>query len=318
MLCFSEARYFLKPTNPLINKLSTLFFRLAALTCWAFATTSCAVRKTTSLTYQEGTSKFPAQQLDVYAPRNVKSPRPVLVFIHGGNWNSGHKKQYWPMGRNFARKGIVMVIIDYPLSPAATYDDMAQASAKAVQWTVENIGQYGGDTSQLFLSGHSAGGHLAALIGLDDTYFKALAMKNPTTGLVLIDAAGLDMYNYLLEKKYGPDNTYMKTFTNDPEIWKKATPRYFLKENMPPMLIYRGGETYESIEKSTKAFMGDYRKFVPDPRYKVLKGKKHVPMIVQFFWPWNRYFGEIVKFMETGGKQEEEGKKGIDRKKIIH
>ncbi len=305
----------------MISKLTTLLFRCAALSCWAFAITSCAVRKTTSLTYQEGTSKFPAQQLDVYAPRKVKSPRPVLVFIHGGNWNSGHKKQYWPMGRNFARKGIVTVIIDYPLSPAATYDDMAQASAKAVQWTVENIGQYGGDTSRLFLSGHSAGGHLAALIGLDDAYFKDLDMKNPTTGLVLIDAAGLDMYNYLVEKKLGPDDTYMKTFTTDPGIWKKATPRYFLKQNMPPMLIYRGGETYESIEKSTEAFMSDYRKYVPDPRYKVLKGKKHVPMIVQFFWPWNKHFGEIVKFMEAGRKQEggeEKRKKGIDRSKIIH
>lgn len=302
----------------MIDKLATLFFRLAALSVWAFSITSCAVRKTASLTYQEGTSKFPAQQLDVYAPRQVKSPRPVLVFIHGGNWNSGKKSQYWPMGRNFARKGIVTVIIDYPLSPAATYDDMAQASAKAVRWTMENISQYGGDTSRLFLSGHSAGGHLAALIGLDDEYFKALDMKNPTTGLVLIDAAGLDMYNYLLEKKYDAGNTYIKTFTNDPAIWKKASPRYFLKQNMPPMLIYRGGETYESIEKSTEAFMGDYRKYVPEPNYKVLKGKKHVPMIVQFFWPWNRYFGEIVEFTNKGGKEIGEGRKGFDRNKIIH
>lgn len=302
----------------MINKLTTLLFRCAALSVWAFSITSCAVRKTASLTYQEGTSKFPAQQLDVYAPRKVKSPRPVLVFIHGGNWNSGKKSQYWPMGRNFARKGIVTVIIDYPLSPAANYDDMAKASARAVQWTVENIGQYGGDTSRLFLSGHSAGGHLAALIGLDDEYFKALNMKNPTTGLVLIDAAGLDMYNYLLEKKYPSDNNYIKTFTDDPAIWKKASPRYFLKQNMPPMLIYRGGDTYESIEKSTEAFMDDYRKYVPKPRYKVMKGKKHVPMIVQFFWPWNRYFGEIVKFTDAGGKEIGEGKKGIDRKKIIH
>jgi acetyl esterase/lipase len=302
----------------LINKLTTLLFRCAALSCWAFSITSCAVRKTSSVTYQEGTSKFPAQQLDVYAPRKVKSPRPVLVFIHGGNWNSGKKSQYWPMGRNFARKGIVTVIIDYPLSPAANYDDMAKASAKAVQWTVENIGKYGGDTSRLFLSGHSAGGHLAALIGLDDEYFKALSMKNPAAGLVLIDAAGLDMYNYLLEKKYPSDNTYIKTFTNDSAIWKKASPRYYLKQDMPPMLIYRGGETYESIETSTEAFMGDYRKFVPNPRYKVLKGKKHVPMIVQFFWPWNKYFGEIGEFMKKGGNEIGQTKKRLDRSKIIH
>ena len=292
----------------MVNKLTTLLFHIAALTCWVFSITSCAVKKTANLTYQPATSQFSEQQLDVYAPRKVKTPRPVLVFIHGGNWDSGKKSQYWPMGRNFARKGIVTVVIDYPLSPAANYDDMAKASAKAVQWTVENIGKYGGDTSRVYLSGHSAGGHLAALIGLDDRYFEALSMKNPTAGLVLIDAAGLDMYNYLLEKRRDPDydakDTYFQTFSNDAATWKKASPRYHLKENMPPMLIYRGGETYESIKKSTEAFMGDYRKFAPNPRYKVLKGKKHIPMIVQFFWPWNRYFSEITDFMEMQVKSK--------------
>lgn len=287
------------------NKLTSLLFRVAALSFGAFSIMSCAVRKTANLPYQGATSNFSEQKLDVYAPRKVKSPRPVLVFIHGGNWNSGSKKQYWLMGRNFARKGIVTVVIDYPLSPAANYDDMAKASAKAVQWTAENIGKYGGDTSRLYLSGHSAGGHLAALIGMNDEYFKTLDMKNPTTGLVLIDAAGLDMYGYLLEKKYDADNTYIKTFTNDPKEWKKASPMYYIGDSMPPMLIYRGGETYESIIKGTNAFMNDYRKFVPDPRYEVLKGKKHVPMIVQFFWPWNRHFPEIVEFVEKGGRTKE-------------
>lgn len=308
----------------MISKLTTLSFRLAALSVWAFSISSCAVKKTSSLTYQERTSKFPEQQLDVYAPRKVKSPRPVLVFIHGGNWNSGKKSQYWPLGRNFARKGIVTVIINYPLSPAANYDDMAKASAKAVQWTVENIEKYGGDTSRLFLSGHSAGGHLAALIGLDEEYFKALDMKNPTAGLVLIDAAGLDMYQYLMDEKFASDNTYIKTFTNDPKTWKKSSPRYYLKENMPPMLMYRGGKTYESITKSTEAFVGDLKKYVPNPDYHVLPGKKHIPMIAQFFLPWNKHFPEIVDFLEgdrAGAPGKDEGRKElrkIDRSKIIH
>ncbi len=172
------------------------------------------------------------------------------------------------------------------------------------------------------MSGHSAGGHLAALIGLDDAYFDALSMKNPTTGLVLIDAAGLDMYNYLLEKRRDPDydakDTYFQTFTNDPATWKKASPRYYLKENMPPMLMYRGGKTYESIIKSTEAFVGDLKRYVPNPDYHVLPGKKHVPMIVQFFLPWNKHFPEIVDFMESNGKNAGVKKTVTDRSKIIH
>jgi acetyl esterase/lipase len=262
----------------------------------------CAVKRTANVVYQAAGSGLAAQELDVYAPRNRDSACPVLIFIHGGNWNSGKKSTYWLLGRNFARKGIVTVIINYPLSPAATYDAMARASAQAVQWTQQNIGTYGGDPSRLFVSGHSAGGHLAALIALDDSYFAALSLKDPLAGVILIDAAGLDMYNYLLEKKYDNDNTYIKTFTNDPATWRKASPRYYLDKSLPPMLIYRGEETYDSIEKSTEAFMKDYRTWVADPHYEVLDGKKHIPMITQFFFPWNSLYPELIDFMESAGK----------------
>ncbi len=122
------------------HKFNSLLCAFVALCLCGFLT-SCAVKKTSSLTYQDATAKFSEQKLDVYAPRKAKSQRPVLVFIHGGNWNSGKKSQYRLMGRNFARKGVVTVVIDYPLSPAANYNDMARASAKAVQWTVEHIAQ---------------------------------------------------------------------------------------------------------------------------------------------------------------------------------
>jgi acetyl esterase/lipase len=272
-------------------RLSLVFGLLVSLS-------GCAVKRTANLVYQGSGSGLTEQQLDVYAPRNRDAARPVLIFIHGGNWNSGSKSTYRLLGRNFARKGVVTVIINYPLSPAATYEDMARASARAVQWTRNNIGTYGGDSSRLFVSGHSAGGHLAALIALDDSYFAELSLQNPLEGVILIDAAGLDMYSYLTEKKYGEDNTYIKTFTNSPATWRKASPRYYLDNSLPPMLIYRGEETYDSIKKSTEAFMKDYRKWADNPHYKVLDGKKHVAMITQLFFPWNDLYPELVKFME--------------------
>ncbi len=275
--------------------------RLASVIGLFFLLSGCAVKRTSDLVYQEATRQIQEQKLDVYAPRKATSARPVLVFIHGGNWNSGQKSTYRLLGRNFARKGIVTVVVDYPLSPAATYDEMAQASARAVQWTLKNIGTYGGDTSKLFVSGHSAGGHLAALIAVDDRYLGALSLNSPLAGVILIDAAGLDMYSYLMEQKYSADNTYIKTFTNKPATWKQASPRYYLDKALPPMLIYRGGETYPSIEKSTEAFMGDYRKHVTNPHYRILKGKKHIPMVTQFFFPWNSLYPELVRFMESGG-----------------
>ena len=182
-----------------------------------------------------------------------------------------------------ARKGIVTVIVDYPLSPAANYNGMATAISKSLQWVALNIDRYGGDPDKIFVSGHSAGGHLAALVSIRDEYFDSLKMNNPVKGVILIDAAGLDMYGYLSRENFPGDHTYLKTFTQNPVWWKEASPLYHLHNGMPSMLIYRGGKTYPSIVNSHEKFIPALKAFDPDLKYSILKNKKHVDMITQFF-----------------------------------
>ena len=124
-------------------------------------------------------------------------------------------------------------------------------------------------------------------------------IANPIKGIVLIDAAGLDMYGYLKDEAFEPGNTYLNTFTNDSIQWKAASPMYHLHAGMPPMLIYRGGKTYPSIEQSNQRFVAAVKPFVPAPDYHILKGKKHVPMILQFFNTSNARYKEIMGFMKT-------------------
>ncbi|MEO6537813.1 MAG: alpha/beta hydrolase [Ferruginibacter sp.] len=239
-----------------------------------------------------------SQKLNIFSPPKKKDLKPVFIFIHGGSWNSGHKGTYNFFGTRLARKGIVSVIIDYPLSPKATYKEMAFASAEAVKWVNENIKNYGGDPTRIFLSGHSAGGHLAALVSVDNQYFDSFNLANPIKGTILIDAAGLDMYGYLKGENFEEGNTYLKTFTNDPVTWKKATPLYYLHKGMPPMLIYQGEKTYPSIKVSNEKFINALKSFAPNTGYQVLKGKKHIPMILQFFWTNNPRYKEIIRFMQ--------------------
>ena len=238
------------------------------------------------------------QHLNVFAPRKTTEPPPVLLFIHGGSWRSGRKELYSFFGKRLARKGITAVIIDYPLSPQAQYDEMAAAAAQAVQWAQQCIGQYGGDSSKIFVSGHSAGGHLAALITTRNECFDTLGMVNPVQGAILIDAAGLDMYGYLKEHEDDEHRKYLNTFTNDPANWKEATPLCYLHHGMPPLLIYQGEKTYPSIIKSTTTFIDALKEYVPDPNYYVLKRKRHIPMITQFLFPWDAQYREIIQFMQ--------------------
>lgn len=252
-----------------------------------------------NIIYAKGSGPIPDQQLNIFEPKKPKSPKDVLIFIHGGNWNSGRKSQYSLIGRNWTKRDIVYVIIDYPLSPAATYKEMAEYSAKSVKWVKENIQNYGGNPDRIFISGHSAGGHLAALISIDDQYFQKLGMANPIKGLILIDAAGLDMYGYLLDEKFPKDHTYYKTFTSDQKLWKDASPLYHLHKGMPPMTIFRGEKTYPSIVLSNEKFIKAMQEFAPETPYEILKNKKHVPMITQFFNPWNKRYNQIHHFMES-------------------
>ena len=135
------------------------------------------------------------------------------------------------------------------------------------------------------------------LIRITTISFNRVGITNPLKGIILIDAAGLDMYGYLKGEGFEPGNTYLNTFTNDPKIWKEASPLYFLHKEMPPMLIYRGSKTYPSIEVSNEKFVTALKAFVPNPDYKILAGKKHVPMIAQFFNTGNVRYKEIKAFM---------------------
>lgn len=259
-----------------------------------------SITRTKNITYlpADSSSKTGKQELNVFAPRRHSNLKDVFIFIHGGSWNSGKKSTYNFFGSRMARKDVVVVIIDYPLSSNAKYNEMAQASAKAVDWVKKNIKSYGGNPDKIFIGGHSAGGHLAALITVRNEYFDSLGITSPIKGAILIDAAGLDMYGYLQEEKFPADHTYFKTFTKNPIYWKQASPLYHLRRDMPPMLIYRGQNTYPSIQKSHEKFIKALKDYTSKPNYHILKRKKHVAMITQFFKPWNPRYDEIIEFMK--------------------
>ena len=239
-----------------------------------------------------------SQKLTIFSPKKSVDQEKVFVFIHGGSWRSGNKNLYNFLGSRMARKGVVSVIINYPLSPEGDYNDMAFACAMAVKWVHEKIHKFGGDKNKIFVSGHSAGGHLAALISVRQEYFDSTGFKSPIRGVILIDAAGLDMFGYLKEEKKTPLHSYLRTFTNDPKAWKEASPLYHLHKDMPPFLIYRGERTYPSILKSNEKFVNALRPYVSSVNYKVLKRKKHIPMMAQFIFPWNDRYDEIIAFMK--------------------
>ena len=240
--------------------------------------------------------------LDVYAPsKKPKTPLPVVVFIHGGNWDSGSKNIYWFIGRRLAKQDVVAVIINYRLSPNVLVPAMADDCARAVQWTAQHIGEYGGDPNRIFVMGHSAGGGLAALLATDDVLFTRIGMaKNPVKGAILDDPAGINMYDYLLKMEYPGDQKYLVSFGKDPVVWKDMSALFKVKLGIPRMLLYAGERTYPSIAKATKELADTLQSLGIKHQYKVLPGKKHVPMVTQLFWKRNVIYRDLLALVRGG------------------
>jgi arylformamidase len=95
------------------------------------------------------------------------SPDPgskTLIFIHGGYWQRFDKSFFHLVSGAFADYGITIVLVNYPLAPVVSLDQIVSSSCKAMNWVYKNISQYNGDPEQVYIAGHSAGGHLAAMI----------------------------------------------------------------------------------------------------------------------------------------------------------
>lgn len=259
-----------------------------------FLLSGCAVSKHKNIVYNKETTL----SLNVFSPEEATKPAPVLLYIHGGSWVHGKKSTYNFFGKGMARKGVVAVIIDYRLSPNADNRGMAMDVASSLKWVKENIAAYGGDPERIFVSGHSAGGQLAALVAIDDRYFDSLKIKNPVKGTVLIDAFGLDMYRFLNESNYNR-NVYLSVFSKDSSNWKSLSPQYILHENMPPFILFVGGRTGGAIISSNNAFYSSLQKFQPAAQLINVKGTAHIGMIFRFYNPRKKAYGQIINFMNT-------------------
>jgi acetyl esterase/lipase len=105
------------------------------------------------------------QKLDVYMPKTTTSETQVLFFLYGGSWDSGNKSSYAFMGKTFSKEGFITVVADYRLYPKVTFPAFVNDAALAFAKTKSMF-----PDRQIFISGHSAGAQIGALLTLDDTY----------------------------------------------------------------------------------------------------------------------------------------------------
>jgi acetyl esterase/lipase len=196
-----------------------------------------------------------AHRLDVYRSALVHPdapPAPVVVYIHGGAWMIGDKREQGkPMMFELVARGWVCVTVNYRLSPKATWPDHIVDCKRAMAWVKEHIAEYGGDPSFVAVSGGSAGGHLCALLALSagdpdyqpgfedaDTSVQACV---PFYGVMDMTGApdGSGMYGRGLRTML--EKSVMKTTVAEhPDVFESASPTQRVRPDAPPFFVLHG------------------------------------------------------------------------------
>lgn len=172
-------------------------------------------------------------RLDVYLPEApAATPRPLIVFWHGGRWSSGDKDDYRFVGAALAGAGFVAVLPNYRHYPQVKLAGFMDDAARAALWTAGQAAGLGADPARLYLMGHSAGAHMAALVALDGSYFAAAGATAPRIAGVI----GLSgPYDFLpltdddVQDMMGP-----------PANYPRSQPINFVHAGAPAMLLVHG------------------------------------------------------------------------------
>jgi acetyl esterase/lipase len=233
-----------------------------------------AVSEVLNQSYYDGPDRDARRNvLDLYLPKGQKD-FPVLVFVHGGGWSMGSKDRFvylrghkgGDFGRFFARNGIGVVQINYRLSPAVKHPEHVKDVARAVAWVKQNVGRYGGDPDQLFVCGHSAGGHLVALLATDPQYLQAVGMKPADLRGVLAISGVYSLTGTLPEhagpipppadgKPIGPGVLFRRVFGEDVAGHLRASPLTHVHAGLPPFLVASADHDLLTLEDQAETFV---------------------------------------------------------------
>lgn len=171
--------------------------------------------------------------LDIYYPKST-SGFATIIWFHGGGLTGGTKE----VPDALMEKGCCVVGVGYRLSPKVHSPVYIEDAAAAVAWVFRNITHYGGDSTKIFVSGHSAGGYLASMIGLDKKWLRGYNIDaNRIAGI--IPMSGQMITHFTIRKERGIPETQ--------PVVDEFAPLFHVRADAPPLLLITGDREMELL-----------------------------------------------------------------------
>lgn len=216
------------------------FFALfAALTllCTGISAQTTACRTETNIAYRNAADDGYVDslcRLDICYPVDRKG-FPTVVWFHGGGLTGGRRE----IPKALCDKGFAVVGVDYRLAPRVKVADCVADAAAAAAWVVKNIASYGGDPRLIFIAGHSAGGYLTSMIGLDKRWMAPYGIDPDTAFAALIPYSGQVVTHFARRREMGIPDTQA--------VVDDMAPLNYIRPDCPPILILSGDREREML-----------------------------------------------------------------------
>lgn len=220
------------------------------------------------------------QKLDVYLPKKMVPPAKVVIFYYGGSWRGGNKTDYRFVAQALTARGFIVVLPDYRVCPAVIFPAFVEDGASAVRWVRDNISTYGGDTNQIYLMGHSAGSHIAALLTLDAHYLKAVGLDRKVIRATATLSGPYDFTPNPLDRPvFGME-------TNQTAINPNIEPITFVDGKEPPMLLVQGLRDKIVAPSNAANLAARIRELGGEVDYITYPKRGHASVVVALVWPY--------------------------------
>lgn len=251
------------------------------------ATQAKKVRETAKswLNIAYGTS--PREMLDIYAAD--KPGGPVLVYIHGGYWRSGSKEDNCNFVPTFTQRGATVVLLEYDLCPQVTVTDIVRQTRASIAWVGKNIMRYSGDPARIYVSGHSAGGHLTAMALAHDWQAEGLPQDCIKGAVATSGVFDLDMVMKI---------SVQEQVRMTPEVAKLNSPFTNPPKVKCPLVIAVGGAEPKGWQQMSEDFFNYCKQQGVDVDYLVIPGANHYTMSEKLLDESNPLTQAMIKQMK--------------------